>query len=92
MRAKLCPVCQERLPDATPAPRRCPICGHDLSQPPPRQGWIVGERDLRLVARRQRMLLWFVAANLLMQLVIPVLPAAVPAAAGLLLIVIAIGV
>jgi hypothetical protein len=77
-----CPACNEVLPHDVAPTGRCPACGHDLAAAPPRPGWIVGERNLRLVARRQRMLLWFVLANILLQFALPVVFRVLPGLAG----------
>lgn len=61
----VCPACQQRVAQAPPGAGHCPACGHDFSQVPPQPAWLAHGMDLRMVARRQRLLLWFVLAQVI---------------------------
>ncbi len=58
----VCPACQRPLSEGMESAARCPACGHDFSLAPPKPGWVAKGIDLRMVARRQRLLIWFVLA------------------------------
>lgn len=62
-----CPVCQNVVSSDGSSVAVCAACGFDLSTATPLPGWVVKGIDLRAVARRQRLLLWFVLAALVVQ-------------------------
>jgi hypothetical protein len=70
----LCPACHQGLPVGGPPLVFCPHCGHNLDATPSVPGWVRQGVDLRMVARRQRLLLWFVLAALLAQFLAGTLP------------------
>ncbi len=57
-----CPICLAVVPDGKGP--RCPHCGFDLQAGVVVPGWVRKGVDLRTVARRQRMLLWFFLVSL----------------------------
>lgn len=57
-----CPACQSELPAELPA-GVCPCCGVTID-PQARPGWVVSGIDLLTVARRQRLILWLLTAQL----------------------------
>lgn len=63
-----CPACQQLLPVGTAAGRFCPACGVDLIQASGQPGWVVQGVDLRVVARLQRQLVWYVVVLAVMEL------------------------
>ena len=67
MSAAVCPACHLALPSDGPVVRFCPSCGLNLATGQPAVGWIREGADLRQLARRQRLLIWFVLVVLLMQ-------------------------
>lgn len=58
-----CPSCRALLPVGGKV-SFCPTCGFSLTDIAPRDGWIRNNIDLRMVAKRQRALLWLILAQL----------------------------
>ncbi len=77
MNAITCPSCKYTLDETTRAATICPACGFDLT--PLRAGdFYRGGKDLRRVARVQRLLLWFVLTMIVMQFAPALMLAALP--------------
>lgn len=99
MAAITCPSCRQTFEGTGDPLAVCPFCGGSLAPPPqtydPRRGI-----DLREVAKRQRSLLWYVLASLLIQVALctggfafhPILAAATGLAFWTLQIIIIVGV
>jgi hypothetical protein len=67
MASAICPFCQQHLTDGLVGPAGCcPFCGKALPVRPP---FVVRGVNIRLVAKRQRVLLWLILALLVMQFV-----------------------
>ena len=70
MARAICPFCQQQLPGGGVSPAGCcPFCGKALQDQPAQTSFVVKGVDIRLVAKRQRMLLWLILAMLVMQFV-----------------------
>lgn len=69
MAAIACPSCRQTFEGVSDPLGVCPFCGGSLAPPPQTIDPLRGI-DLRQVARRQRMLLWYVLAALLTQLLL----------------------
>lgn len=64
MATGVCPICRTEMAAGTAV---CMACGFNAIEGAPLPGWVRQGVDLRTVARRQRLLLWFVLGLLALQ-------------------------
>ena len=64
MTTRRCPACRTAVENNVSPSGECLSCGHDLVATAPTPAWQPAGVDLRKVAKRQRILLWFVLAFL----------------------------
>lgn len=80
MTTRRCPSCKTPVENNVSTSGECLSCGHDLVATAPAPAWQPPGVDLRKVAKRQRTLLWFVLALVVLNVLSVVNPVVAPAA------------
>jgi hypothetical protein len=69
MAKRLCPACRKPVLKNISPSGECLSCGHDLLETAPPPAWQRSDTDLRKLARRQRSLIWFVLAIVVLNMI-----------------------